>query len=207
MSVPSSRLPALVAQLTTARTQRARLAAQAALYDAVLPAHVATCTALVQQAHGDVWLSAEDLAQNSLVDALPQLQRGACANLQNDGLLRWLHIVARRRLRRMTGERAARTQPTFVSLQDEKDAATVMQLTAADDDPDAAMYRADLQRARAVALDELPPALAATWALVVEQELPPLRAAAALGVHRETVRRRVNAVRTHLSTQLAAFAR
>ena len=207
MSVPSSRLPALVARLTTARTQPARLAAQAALYDAVLPAHLATCTALVQRAHGDVWPSAEDLAQDSLVDALPQLQRGACRTLHNDGLLRWLNTVASRRLRRMTGQHSARTPLTFASLQDEMDAATVMQITAADDDPDAAIYRADLQRARAAALDELPPALAETWELVAEQQLPPLRAAAALGVHRDTVRRRVDAVRTHLSTRLAAFAR
>jgi RNA polymerase sigma factor (sigma-70 family) len=207
MSVPSSRLPALVARLTAARTQPARLAAQAALYDAVLPAHLATCTALVQQAHGDIWPSAEDLAQDSLVDALPQLQRGACGNLQNDGLLRWLNTVASRRLRAMTGQRTAQTPLMFASLQDELDADTVVQITAADDDPDAALYRAELQRARAAALAELPPAHAETWVLVVEEELPRLRAAAALGVHRETVRRRVETVRAHLSIRMAAFAR
>lgn len=207
MSAPSSRLPALVARLTAARTQPATLAAQAALYDAVMPAHMATCAALVQQAHGDVWPSAEDLAQDSLVDALPQLQRGACRHLQNDGLLRWLSTVARRRLRAMTGQRAARTPLTFASLQDEMDTATAVPFTAADDDPDTAVHAADLQHARAAALAELPPAHAATWILVVEQELPPLRAAAELGVHRETVRRRVDAVRSHLATRLAAFAR
>ena len=207
MSSTTPPLAALVARLTSARTPTAVVAAQGALYDAVLPAHVRTCTALVQQAHGDVWPSAEDLAQDSLVDALPQLQRGACRNVQNDGLLRWLNIVASRRLRAMTGQRAARTPLTFASLQDELDAPTAVQITAADDDPDAALYRADLQRARAAALAELPPAHAATWALVVEQELPPLRAAAALGVHRETVRRRVDAVRAHLSNRLAAFVR
>jgi DNA-directed RNA polymerase specialized sigma24 family protein len=193
--------------LIAARTKPASLAAQTALYDAVLPAHLATCSALLQQAHGDVWLTAEDLAQDSLTDALPQLQRGACRNLQNNGLLRWLNTVATRRLRAVTGQRKASTALAFASLLEEVDSAAVVQITVADDDPDAALFRVELQRAHAAALAELPAEHSATWVLVTEQELPRLRAAAALGVHRETVRRRVETVRAHLATRLAPFAR
>ena len=205
MPHPASPLAALVARLTTACTPVAISAAQSALYKTVLPAHLRTCTALVQQAHGDVWFSAEDLAQDSIVDALPQLRRGACPNLQHDGLLRWLNVVAQRRLGAMIGKHST---AIWHDLSDDLVADPAHD--AADDastDDDTRMERETLRHRYQRALAEMPQAQATTWIVVVEQETPAMMAAAALGVHRETVRRRVAAARAHLATRLQAYAR
>lgn len=199
------RLAALVARLTSARTPTAVAAAQGILYDAVLPAHVRTCTSLVQRAHGDVWPSGEDLAQDTLVDALPQLRRGGCPNVRGDGLLRWLNVIAQRRLHAVASRHTTGTA---------RDIADVLLGTAAHNtgaaqlpEDDAGTEREALMRVYRHALDLLPEEQASTWVVVVEQETPVMLAATALGVHRETVRRRVAAARAHLATHLQSFAR
>lgn len=205
MPHPTPPLAALVARLTSASTPSAVAAAQGMLYDAVLPAHVRTCTALVQRAHGDVWPSGEDLAQDTLVDALPQLRRGGCPNVRGDGLLRWLHVIAQRRLHLVASRHTTGTM---------LDIADVLLGTAAQNsgaagppDDDAHIEREALLRRYRRALAQMPEAQATTWIVVVEQETPVMLAATALGVHRDTVRRRVAAARAHLATQLQSFAR
>jgi DNA-directed RNA polymerase specialized sigma24 family protein len=198
-------LAALVARLTSATTPTAVAAAQSSLYDAVLPAHVRTCTALVQRAHGDVWPSGEDLAQDTLVDALPQLRRGGCPNVRGNGLLRWLNVVAQRRLHAVASRHTTGTV---------HDIADVLLGTAARNsgatvslDNDARVEREALMHVYRRALAQMPEAQATTWITVVEQETPVMTAATALGVHRDTVRRRVAAARAHLAVQLQSFAR
>ena len=205
MPHPTPPLAALVARLTSATTPTAVAAAQSSLYDAVLPAHVRTCTALVQRAHGDVWPSGEDLAQDTLVDALPQLRRGGCPNVRGDGLLRWLNVIAQRRLHLQASRHTTGTM---------RDIADVLLGTAAQNggaadahEDDALVEREALLRVYRRALAQMPETLATTWVVVVEQETPMILAASALGVHRETVRRRVAAARAHLATHLRSFAR
>lgn len=205
MPHPTPPLAALVARLTSARTPSAVAAAQGILYDAVLPAHVRTCTALVQRAHGDVWPSGEDLAQDTLVDALPQLRRGACPNVRGDRLLRWLNVIAQRRLHAVASRHTTGTA---------HDIANVLLGTAAHNtgdeelpDDDARIEHDALLRVYRRALAQLPEEQATTWVVVVEQETPMMLAATALGVHRETVRRRVAAARAQLATHLQSFAR
>lgn len=205
MSHHTPRLAALVARLTSARTPSAVAAAQGALYDTVLPAHVRTCTALVQRAHGDVWPSGEDLAQDTLVDALPRLRRGGCPAIRGDGLLRWLNVIAQRRLHAVASRHTTGTV---------RDIADVLLGTAAHNAGDATLHDDDVRIEREAlmrvywrALAQLPDEQATTWVVVVEQETPMMLAATALGVHRETVRRRVAAARAHLATQLQSFAR
>ncbi len=205
MPNPTPRLAALVARLTSARTPTAVVAAQGALYDAVLPAHVRTCTALVQRAHGDVWPSGEDLAQDTLVDALPQLRRGGCPNVRGDGLLRWLNVIAQRRLH------AVASRHTTGTVRDITDVllGTAAQNSGATEalEDHSLVEREALLRVYGRALAQMPETLATTWVVVVEQETPMMLAATALGVHRETVRRRVAAARAHLATHLQSFAR
>lgn len=205
MPNPTPRLAALVARLTSARTPTAVVAAQGALYDAVLPAHVRTCTALVQRAHGDVWPSGEDLAQDTLVDALPQLRRGGCPNVRGDGLLRWLNVIAQRRLH------AVASRHTTGTVRDITDVllGTAAQNSGAAEalEDHSLVEREALLRVYRRALAHMPETLATTWVVVVEQETPMILAATALGVHRETVRRRVAAARAHLATHLRSFAR
>ena len=205
MSAPTPRLAALVARLTSARTPSAVAAAQGILYDAVLPAHIRTCTALVQRAHGDVWPSGEDLAQDTLVDALPQLRRGACPNVRGDGLLRWLHVIAQRRLHAVASRHTTGTVHDIVGVL--RGTASHNTGAAAPPDDDAHAEREALLRVYQRALAQLPEAQATTWLVVVEQETPVMLAATALGVHRETVRRRVAAARAHLVKHLQSFAR
>ena len=205
MPNPTPRLAALVARLTSARTPTAVVAAQGALYDAVLPAHVRTCTALVQRAHGDVWPSGEDLAQDTLVDALPQLRRGGCPNVRSDGLLRWLNVIAQRRLHAVASRH---TTGTVRDITDVLLGTAAQNSGAAEALEDHSLVKREaLLRVYRRALAQLPEAQASTWVVVVEQETPVMLAATALGVHRETVRRRVAAARAHLATHLRSFAR
>lgn len=202
MPLPSNTpLAALVHHLMSARHRADVHAAKAALYEAVLPAHLRTCATLVENARGDVWLSAEDLAQDSLSDALDQLRAGACRSLKQDGLLRWLHVVAERRLGRASGRRKAGAPADVLPLDEELVGPAPTRDAVEDEGPTS--ERAVRRREYARALAELAPEHARTWVVVVEQEVPPIAAAAQLAVHRETVRRRVASARAHLATRLA----
>ncbi len=205
MPHPTPPLAALVARLTSASTPSAIAAAQGILYDAVLPAHVRTCTALVQRAHGDVWPSGEDLAQDTLVDALPQLRRGGCPNVRGDGLLRWLNVIAQRRLHLVASRHTTGTMRDIADVL----LGTASHNTGAAEPPDdeGHIEREALLRMYRRALAHMPETLVTTWVVVVEQETPMMLAATALGVHRETVRRRIAAARAHLAAQLRSFAR
>ncbi len=203
MSTPPPSLGALLAAVTAACTPADRDAAVSALFVAARPVLIPVCDAVLQRAPGAHWHSAEDLAQDVLVDTLPALQRGACPTTTNNGLVRFLRTVATRRL-----ISAARPQ-TGVTPFDL--AEVVLALHAANavgddaDDPDA-QRRAEIRQLYNVVLGEVPEAFATTWRVVVEQELPKTAAAAALGIDRGTVHRHVTAVRTHLASRLSAFA-
>jgi len=193
----------MLATLRAARTPEAQRATSGAVFTAVLPSFTRTCTKLLRETHLSTYKTAEDLAIDTLTDALPALQRGACPALHNGGLLRWLSTAAHRRL--IDGERSR------CGIDDAELAAILEalytrdsggQFSADDQDTLCAFYTAYLD-----ALAALPEHQRAAWYLVVEQELAPHAAAAALQVHRTTVWRNVEAARTCLATQLAPFAR
>ena len=204
MSNTASRLATLLSALTSARTPNATKYAQGALYQMVLPTHIRTCELVIQRTHGGVWQSAEDLAQDTLVDALPHLQRGVCPNLAGDGLLRWLATVAQRRLhdasRRQHG---VQDRETAQVLRDTHacNSQGVMNSTVNEH----TQRRDSLMHEYQIALAELPLKRVAAWQLVIEQELPMLEAADALGVHRATLHRHLTAARTHLAGRLQHF--
>ncbi|MCC7054779.1 MAG: sigma-70 family RNA polymerase sigma factor [Gemmatimonadaceae bacterium] len=203
MIVPPSRLAALLAALTTASTTTATEAAAGELYDATRPHLVRICATLITRAPGKPWLAAEDLAQDTLVDALPALQRGACPNANNNGLLRWLTTVAWRRLlteaRPGIGVSDAEIEEVLLG--------THARNSTVHGDDDSRTWRDRAVRlAHDAALEGLPVSHQRTWVLVAEHELPKTEAAAALGVSRRTVYNRLAQVETHLRAALAPYA-
>lgn len=196
-------LAAMLATLRAARTPEAQRAATGAVFTAVLPSFTRTCAKLLRDTRLPTYKTAQDLAVDTLTDALPALQRGACPALHHGGLLRWLSTSAHRRLidglRSRCGiddsELAAVLQALYERNSDGR-------FSGDDHDELRAFYNAYLN-----AVAELPKHQRAAWHLVVEQELTPHAAAAALQIHRTTVWRNVEAARSCLGTRLAPFAR
>ncbi|HYW50753.1 MAG TPA: hypothetical protein VE861_09115, partial [Gemmatimonadaceae bacterium] len=147
--------------------------------------------------------TAQDLAADTLNDALPALQRGACPTLHHGGLLRWLSTAAHRRLIDGLRSRCGVDEGELAAIVE-----ALYQCNSGgpfgDDDND------ELRAFSIAYLDAvaaLPVHQRDAWQLVVEQELTPLAAAAALQVHRTTVWRNKEAARAQLATRLAPFAR
>ena len=197
-------LAAMLATLRAARTPAAMAAATADVYVAVLPSFTRVCDRLLDRPALTSWKTGEDLAEDTLVDALPALQRGACPHVHDGGLLRWLAAAARCDL----VDAARRTGGTS-----DDDIVDVLRATharnaasAGTDVHPSPSHRA-FRVAYARALAALPPTQHAAWELVVEQEAPLRVAASALGVVHTTVLRRVRQARAHLVSHLAPFAR
>lgn len=203
MTIPPSRLAALLAALTTATTPSQTETAAGELYDATRPHLIRICATLITRAPGKPWLAAEDLAQDTLVDALPALQHGACPNAHNNGLLRWLATVAWRRLlteaRPGSGVSDAEIEEVLLG--------THASNSAVDGDDDSRTWRDRAVRlAHDAALEALPVSQQRTWVLVAEHGTPKTEAAAELGVSRRTVYNRIAQVETHLLAPYAPYA-
>lgn len=203
MSTASPSLAALLAALTTAKTPADTATAAGNLYQATRPLFFPICTTLIKRAPGAPWLSAADLAQDTLVDALPALQRGACPNATNNGLLRWLATVAWRRL--LTDARPQSGVSTG-------DIHEVLLGTHAANMPTDDVDDVYPSRDRAVwslydaVLDAQREAPRRTWVLIAEQDVPKTEAAAALGISRRTVYNHLTRVQQRLRTELAPYA-
>ncbi|MCC7054213.1 MAG: sigma-70 family RNA polymerase sigma factor [Gemmatimonadaceae bacterium] len=197
MSDRSTTLAALLAALTTARSPEDCAAAQVAFYTAARLALVPVCASLLRAAPVSTWQSPEDLAEDTLVDAIPALQRGACRDPRNDGVMRWLATVASRRLI-SEARRRADTCDTEV--------ADVLRATYALNAHAEADTVHPMRHEYEEALAEVPDAMAGSWRVVIEEQRTKTDAAAVLGVHRTTVHHHVKAVRRHLATRLAHYA-
>ena len=76
----------MLAALRAACTPDATAAATADVYVAVLPPLTRVCDRLLDRTALSTWKTAEDLAEDTLVDTLPLLQRGACLDVQNSSV-------------------------------------------------------------------------------------------------------------------------
>jgi len=209
MSDSSLRLADLLAAFTAARSRAETDTAASALYVATLPPFTRICVGVLQRAPVALWQSADDLAEDTLVDALPALQRGACPDASKHGLLRWLAAAASRRLITAARRQQGVTEDDVANVLSGTHASNAavpgcLVHTDAAEDSRAARHVA-FHTAYEAALTALPPRLCTTWRLVVEGQSPQIDAAAELGMHRCTVRRRVEETRTHLAVHLDEF--
>ena len=196
MTKPSPTLAALLAVLTTARTPEEIAAASAALFVAARPVLIPICTRMLQRLPATPY-TGEDVAQDTLVTALPHLQRGACPVTTHDGVTRWLTTVATRRaitvIRPQIGVSTDELTAVFRALHAVNGTAQSGRVRA---------FAAAYDDVRA----QLPAPLLLSWQAVVEQSLSVSATARTLGVARTTVLRRLRQSKAHFAARLGSFA-
>lgn len=192
-------LAALLIALRTARSATARSTAAASLYTALQPSLITACARHLTRAPGPVWCGAEDLAQDTLVDALARWRQPTCpAPINPHG---WLAKSAQRALR--TRERTAWATPPVDVAEALTPALFAQHGNALEDEADGPPWREAFGAAYDAARDALPPDVRATWVFVVEQDVPVTHAARTLGVSRQTVYRRLDEARARFRSLLA----
>ena len=203
MSKHPIQVAAMIAALRAAKTPSAERTATAAVYVTVLPTFTTVCNKLLLRTQLRTFKTAEDLAVDTLNDALPALRRGACPSLNNAGLMRWLSTAAHRRLIDGYRTRSGASDADIADVLEAVHASNHWWVVGAEYDDEVQAFR----QAYTSAVAALPAHLRAAWQLIVEEDAPAHVAAAALGIDRTTVWRRVNASRARLATRLAPFAR
>ena len=203
MSKHPIQIAAMIAALRSAKTPSAERTATAAVSVTVLPPFTAVCEKLLRRTQLPTFKTGEELAVDTLHDALPALRRGACPSLNNAGLLRWLSTAAHRRLIDAYRTRCGTSYADIVDVLEAVHAGNRWWAVGGEYDEEVQAF----PHAYADAVAALPAHLRAVWQLIVEQDVPVIEVAAELGVDRTTVWRRVNAARALLASQLASFAR
>ena len=201
------RIELMIHSLRTARTTEAVNVAAGFLYESIIPLLTPCCDRVLSRTRYLSWRTAEDLASETLVAAIPALRDGRCPDVSNGGLLKFLVTVARRDvLDEFRHEGRNWRCDTDTSLLEA--AAIRTSNSRCDDNVDAfsADSTATFPAAYEVAVATLPSILRDTWRLVVEQETPMLQAAAQLGINRATVWRRVQSARALMAEHLQHFA-